>query len=290
MLNTQIQWNDYEELVKDIYQALGKAHGVRIECWGADCRRTGVSGATYQIDVLAAHSDGVHQYLTAIECKYWNRKVGRDVISKHTQLVQDVQADKGIVVSKMGFSSQAKMVAAANNIGLVVLRKPLDEDWDGKIKEIHIRMVMDQTEIYDISFDILQRADEIGSIPEGPIHWMLQLNQVIIEIPSQEAETLQQLIDKERSQNPTWTEFEMQFPDASILMVPDYPNYPLHGQRIGGVSFKVRHHPPMEENIVLRAEDHVYMIMESIFDGRRYTISPDGTIVENLPFDDDPQE
>ena len=39
MMNADIQWQDYEELVKEIYEALGKAHGVTIECWGANCRR-----------------------------------------------------------------------------------------------------------------------------------------------------------------------------------------------------------------------------------------------------------
>ena len=29
-----IPWQDYEELVKDIYQALGQASGVTVECWG----------------------------------------------------------------------------------------------------------------------------------------------------------------------------------------------------------------------------------------------------------------
>ena len=29
-----VRWQDYEELVKDIYQALGQLSGVTIECWG----------------------------------------------------------------------------------------------------------------------------------------------------------------------------------------------------------------------------------------------------------------
>ena len=36
-----IHWEDYEELVKDIYQALGRANGVTIECWGRSCKVEG---------------------------------------------------------------------------------------------------------------------------------------------------------------------------------------------------------------------------------------------------------
>lgn len=36
-----VHWQDYEELVKGIYQALGQANGVGIECWGGSCRVEG---------------------------------------------------------------------------------------------------------------------------------------------------------------------------------------------------------------------------------------------------------
>ncbi|MYH60227.1 MAG: restriction endonuclease [Caldilineaceae bacterium SB0675_bin_29] len=285
MTSVQIQWDDYEELVKDIYETLGKAHGVTIECWGAKCRRTGKSGASYQFDVLTTHSDGVHQYRTAIECKYWNKKVDRRVINEHVQLVQEVQVDKGVVVSKLGFSSDAKKVATANNIGLVELRRPLDKDWEGKIKDIHIKLSIDQTEIYDFSFTILQRAGDDNTLQSGPLHCPILPNQITVETPNQEAESLKKLVDQERRKDSTGTEFEIQFPEGSTLIAPDYPDS-LHGQRIGGVSFKVRYNPPLERNIVIRGQDHVYMIMDSIFDGRRYTISPEGEITENLPLDE----
>ena len=32
---SDIRWQDYEELVKDIYQVLGQADGVTVECWGS---------------------------------------------------------------------------------------------------------------------------------------------------------------------------------------------------------------------------------------------------------------
>lgn len=42
----------------------------------------------------------------------------------------------------------------------------------------------------------------------------------------------------------------------------------------------------MREEIVVRADDFIYMIMESLFDGRRFTITRDGEIMENVPLTD----
>ena len=75
-----IRWQDYEELVKDIYEALGQANGVTIECWGRSCKVDGPPGVFHQIDVLTTHSDGLHQYRTAISCKNWNKKAGIPIV------------------------------------------------------------------------------------------------------------------------------------------------------------------------------------------------------------------
>ena len=98
-----IRWQDYEELVKDIYQALGQANGVIIECWGSSCRVEGPPGVYHQIDVLTSHSDGLHQYRTAISCKHWNERVGIPVVREIAQIVDDARLSKGVIVSKMGF-------------------------------------------------------------------------------------------------------------------------------------------------------------------------------------------
>ena len=106
-----ILWRDYEVLVKDIYQALGQARGVTIECWGSSCKVEGPPGTFHQIDVLTRHSDGLHQYRTAISCKNWNKKVGIPIVREFAQIVNDARLSKGIIVSKMGFTTPAKTYA-----------------------------------------------------------------------------------------------------------------------------------------------------------------------------------
>ena len=269
--------------MKDVYQALGRASGVKIECWGSSCRVEGPPGVFHQIDVLTNHGDGLHQYRTAISCKNLNKKVGLPVVREFAQIVQDANLNKGVIISKMGFTRPAKSYAESKNIGLVELRRPLDKDWDGYIREVHITLVVDQTEIYDIHFRLTapKPGPDEKAYQGGPIRWSLRLNQIFIGIPGQEAETLQKIADKEWSKHPDKEEYDIQFPEGSILTVPDYPEYPAHGYSIAGVSFKVNFNPPVKQEITVRADDHIYMIMESLFDGRRFTITKDGEITEN---------
>ena len=97
-----MDWQSYEELTKDIYEQLGKAEGVAIECWGPSCRVRGTSGTLYQIDVLTSHTEDQRSYRTAIDCKYWNRKVGRDRINQLWAALDDTGIEKGVVVPPSG--------------------------------------------------------------------------------------------------------------------------------------------------------------------------------------------
>ena len=150
-----LKWQDYEELVKDIYQVLGRADGVTIECWGPTCKVEGPPGVFHQIDVLTRHTAGLHEYRTAIECKNWNRKVGPSVVREIAQIVQDTGLDKGVVVSKMGFSDQAKTLARSHNIGLVELRRPVDRDWEGYIRVVPVIVTMVPSPIYRVRLNII---------------------------------------------------------------------------------------------------------------------------------------
>ena len=282
---SDVHWQDYEELVKDIYQALGRANGVTIECWGSSCRVEGSAGVFHQIDVLTNHSDGLHQYRTAISCKNWNAKVGLPVVRDFVQIVQDAKLDKGVIVSKMGFTRHAKSYAESKNIGLVELRKPIDKDWDGCIREVHIALSIDQTQIYDVHFELAAKKLGPGEevIQDGPVYWPLTFNQILIGIPGQQAETLQELANEEQCKRPNEEEYELRLPAGSVVTIPEHPEHPAHEYSIKGVSFKVRYSPPVTEEIVVRADDHIYMIMEILLDGRRFTIDKDGEIKENTP-------
>ena len=105
---------------------------------------------------------------------------------------------------------------------------------------------------------------------------------MVFEIPGEEPETLQTLAN----QSPDREQHDIEFPEGSVFTVPDYPDHPAHGFTITGISFKVEHAPPVVTEFVVREKDHIYMIMESLFEGRRYKITNDGEIVEGAPWGD----
>ena len=277
-----VPWQDYEELVKDIYRVLGSDDGVTIECWGSSCRVEGPPGNYHQIDVLTSHHQGLHQYRTAISCKDWNKRVGIPIVREFAQIVDDAKLSKGVMVSRMGFTAPAKTYAESKNIDLVELRKPLDKDWEGRLKRVHITLVMEQPEICDVQFRLTAPEPDPGkeAFLGGPTSWNLLLNPIFITIPGQEAQAFKNLADEEWSKDPEKGEYDIQFPAGSILTAPDSPEFPADGYLIAGMNFRVKLHPPMTEELVVRADDRIYMIMESVFEGRRFTITTDGEIVE----------
>ena len=270
-----LTWQNYERLVKDIYFVLGKAEGVVIECWGPTCKVAG-----HQVDVLTKHNIGPHKYRTAISCKYWKTKVGIKEIRDLAQIVSDGRLNKGVVVSRMGFTRPATDYAESKGIGLAMLRIPLDRDWDGYIREVGMSFRLDFQELYDFTVELSSTeatANESGLVA-GPVHWSLALNQIVIDGLQEGRLTLQQLIDRQYGEYSDETqEHNLVFPEGSVFLVPDYPEYPGHGFSVKGMKFKVRHRRLTDE-LAIRPWDHVYMIMESVFDGRRFHITKDGKI------------
>ncbi|MBW0436011.1 restriction endonuclease [Leptospira yasudae] len=137
-----MDWKEYEEITKDIYQKLGEQAGVSIVGYGNNFKVTGKSNVSHQIDVLTSHSDGIHTYLTDIECKYWNQNIDKDIIMKVDSIVKDCSFNKGVVVSKLGFTPDAIAYAKSVNIGLVILREPTDADWGSRMKSVTLNLHM----------------------------------------------------------------------------------------------------------------------------------------------------
>ena len=99
-----LDWKTYESITRYIVKTLGKQTGVKVIDHGSTCRVTGKSGVTHQIDILTEHSDGIHSYKTAIECKYWNKKVNKYIVMKLSEIIEDASINKGVIVSKNGFT------------------------------------------------------------------------------------------------------------------------------------------------------------------------------------------
>ncbi|MCD0456283.1 restriction endonuclease [Chryseobacterium sp. LC2016-27] len=122
-VTNEIDWKIYESLTKYIYETLRKDYKINIESYGHTCRIKGISGVMHQVDVLTSEVDGLHTYRTAIECKYWKNKVNKDIVMKLLSIINDTDIQRGIIVSKNGFTSDAQKFAEHHNIKIVQLRE-----------------------------------------------------------------------------------------------------------------------------------------------------------------------
>lgn len=101
---SELDWKEYEAITQYIYGALGAQYNIKVKAYGRDCKIKGKSGVEHQVDVLTEQFDGERPLLTAIECKYWNKKVNKDVVMKLAETMLDSDIASGIIVCKTGFT------------------------------------------------------------------------------------------------------------------------------------------------------------------------------------------
>lgn len=268
-----MEWQSYEQLTASIYEALGKANGVTIECYGAQCKVTGKSGAQHQIDVLVKHSNGLQIVRTAIECKYWNKKVNKPVISTLAGYIQDAGIEKGVVVSKLGFTEQAIQLAAQMNIGLVELREPIEVDWEGAIREVHVKINMSSPDVYDL--EVLQESepDSESKKEQYNVH---HLSFVKIVDPRQGEHTLEEIIERELKRDFVEDEaIDITFSTGTIMKLFDEERH----AEVTGIRFKVRY-LHATTNFSVNAADHIYMLMKDVFGKREFMLDHEGNLTE----------
>lgn len=269
-----MEWKEYEEITKYIYETLGKASGVKIECSGKDCKVTGKSKVNHQIDVLTSHSDGLHTYSTIVECKYWDKNINKDIIMKVAEIVEDAGMNKGVIVSRKGFTSDAISFAQYRNIGLIELREPIAEDWEGRIKNIKINMNMLIPQIND--FQILINRDTKSNLKPGPI-WpdLLDIKQTdgTIENVQKYVEDFHKEICKKK-ENEKYEKIYHFDKGTTIIYNPTGEETEINGIKLNGI-LKIA-----KKSIEIKGEDHVFMIMKAIFEEKSYTITKEGEIHE----------
>ena len=272
-----MEWQDYEEITKHIYATLGDGHGVKIVGHGKDCKVIGKSGVEHQIDVLTSHSDGIHSYGTMIECKYWDQNVNKDVIMKVAEIVEDAGLNKGIIVSKNGFTPDAINYARYRNIGLVELRKPTDEDWKGLLRNIVVKMNMLLPTLTECLFLIT---------PETPLFpWMnskLGMNAELLSIrnPDTPVKSIEECYSEfynelsKKKEGEAYEQF-FSFPKGTVVVyTPTEETMPIQGIKFGGI-LKIA-----KKSFEIKGDDYIHMIMNSIFEGKSYSITKDLKIKE----------
>lgn len=270
-----MDWKEYEQVTKQIYETLGKDAGVIIECFGGSCKVKGKSGVEHQIDVLTSHSDGIHIYKTAIECKYWDKTINKDIVMKVSEIIGDAGINKGVIVSKKGFTEDGILFAKFKNIGLVELREIEDKDWEGRIENIVIQINMLLPRITEFQVIVSEPHPDFD-VRQGPI------DAFEIIYPDSSSEVVEMYIKEFYSELCKKDEGEILEkvirlkPNSKLNYKPSNKAISIQGFKLTGVLHIGK------RRTEIKGKDHIWLIMKSVFENKRYTISKDGDIQESV--------
>jgi restriction system protein len=130
-------WQDYQEEVAKFFRSLGLKATTNFTVQGV---RT-----THDVDVFveAHHVGFVVRWI--IECKYWKSPVTKLHVLALREIVADVGADRGILLSESGFQSGASEAAALTNVHLNSLVS-LRQTANAEIVAMRLRELFDRVE------------------------------------------------------------------------------------------------------------------------------------------------
>ncbi len=110
---TVASWRNYQEQVANLFRELGCAATVEATVEGAR--------ATHKIDVWVIFERFGLKSRWAVECKHWKTRIPKEKVLTLKSIVEDVGADKGILVAESGYQEGALNVANQTNILLTNL-------------------------------------------------------------------------------------------------------------------------------------------------------------------------
>lgn len=274
----ELDWEEYEAITQYIYGALGAQYGIKVIGYGRNCKIKGQSGVQHQIDVLTEQFEGRRKLLTAIECKYWNKKVDKKVVMSLTQIMNDADIASGIIVCKTGFTRDTLTYAEHLGIKLVELREAGENDADFNrtvelgIIDINVKAFVSRGVVTSIDFGgrTIAVADEDEQIAMHYIKFYdvdgntISLSEFLKEFSKEmqrRGELLKTMtIDYPLNRDLFWKQANNEIAFEKISITGFFAKIDKSSKR----SF--------------RLTDQVWMIMNEIFDKRKLTLSKSGLI------------
>ncbi|MFY9825659.1 MAG: restriction endonuclease [Thermoanaerobaculia bacterium] len=124
----EAKWKKFEKLTLGVH--LLRSEGAQITY---DDKIVGKrTNRQRQIDLSVRFKQGYYDYLAVVECKDY--KISIDLVEAFRTKLEDVSADRGIMVSSVGFEAGAKAAAEAYGIEIFTLQGELS-DWTKRVRE-----------------------------------------------------------------------------------------------------------------------------------------------------------
>jgi Restriction endonuclease len=145
---------EYELLAQSIYQQLLKQEGIETIEVRHNQKIKGKSGAVHQIDVLWNFRQAGVEHMVAVECKNYGSAVEIGDVRNFHAVIEDIGVARGIIVTRVGFQSGAQQFAEHHKIDLKLLRVPVDEDWEGRVKTVAIHLTIQGRRNVKVNFQV----------------------------------------------------------------------------------------------------------------------------------------
>jgi len=153
------RWTEFEQLAAKILAELQP--DAKVE-WN-DHIRGHLTETDRQIDVSIRWSDQGSDYLTIVQAKDTGTPADIGVVDEFVSVIRDVQANRGILVCRSGFSSAAHTYARNCGISLINLHDAQSINWS---RELTIPILW--TELTpNISLDVVAHFEAGDTIPTG---------------------------------------------------------------------------------------------------------------------------
>lgn len=144
-----IEWKEYQEEAASFFRSLGLDASTDVTIEGV---RT-----THDIDVLVkAHHVGF-EITWLVECKHWKTRVSKLHVLALREIVSDVGADRGILLSEVGFQSGAFEAARLTNVQVTSLAEisstAKNDIYSMRLRELYDRIESCNERYWDIPKD-----------------------------------------------------------------------------------------------------------------------------------------
>lgn len=113
------RWQEYQEEAAALFRSLG------LEAT-TDERLDGVRGA-HDVDVVVRSRRAGLEQFWVVECKWRRRRVEKLHVTALAEIVRDVGADRGVLLSEVGFQAGAVRMAYKSNVTLTSLAELREE-------------------------------------------------------------------------------------------------------------------------------------------------------------------
>jgi hypothetical protein len=131
-------WKEYQEDAASYFRSLGLDASTDVTVKGV---RT-----SHDVDVLVKSHHAGFDITWVVECKHWKTPVSKLHVLALREIVADVGADRGILLSEVGFQSGAKEAANLTNVQVTSIRE-LRETASGIIYAMRLRELFDRVGI-----------------------------------------------------------------------------------------------------------------------------------------------